>query len=375
MTTKMRNAIGKPKIHLLLWGLFITWEVVFVGLFFGEFGHPITYSAHYSLIIALFYAHVLFLLPWALNKNQQALWRIPLTLLVETGGFIILSFLTDYLLIKYGYMKVQSQLILNLPYVLKTLYREFYFLGFSTGLYYLTTYLQEKKKTGELERRHLIDIIEKQRAEEEIVKAQNAFLISQINPHFFFNTLDYLYHNVLETSPQSAEAISILATMMRFAIDADKVGEYIRLGDEIEQVENLIYLNQLREHLAIRLEIEDRVRDIWLIPLVILTLTENIFKHGYLKDPNLEAVIRISMDEENLVIETVNHMYHKNEIIKTGDGLNNIEKRLKNSYGKGVFINNGSSKKNNFQVSIILPLSVLTPSESFLYPSADIDRV
>jgi two-component system LytT family sensor kinase len=371
----MRIKIENHKIHLLFWGSFITWEVVFVGLFFGEFGHPLTYSAHYLLIIILFYTHASLLLPWALNREQQAFWRIPFVISVETGGFIIFSFLVDHLLINYGYMKVQNQLSLSLQYLLKTLYREIYFLGFSTGLYYLTTYLIEKKKTGELEKRHLIAIIEKQKAEEEVIKAQNAFLLSQINPHFFFNTLDYLYHNVLETSPKSAEAISILATMMRFAIDADKVGDYIRLGDEIEQVENLIYLNQLREHLAIRLEVEEESRDIWLIPLVILTLTENIFKHGNLKEPSLEAVIRITIDEENLCIQTTNLMYQQRESVKSGNGLLNIEKRLKNTYGKDILMKYGSLDKSIFDVNIVLPLSVLSPSGAFLYPSLNTDKV
>jgi len=375
MMKSLTKKMGGPGIHVISWSIFITWEVVFVGLFFGEFGNPITYVAHYTLIIILFYLHVLFLLPWALKSVIQAIWRIPLIFLLETLGYLLISFIVDRLLSKHGFIHVKNDLTLNLQYVLKILYRELYFLGFSTGLYYLIRYQREKRKSTDLEKRHLSDIIAKQKAEEEISKARNAFLLSQINPHFFFNTLDFLYHNVLATSPESAEAISVLANVMRFAIDADKVGEFIRLGDEIEQVENLIYLNQLKEPLAIKLIVEEGVKDIRLIPLVLLTLTENIFKHGYLKSPENEAIIRIGVIDTDLKIETFNLIQRSKVILKTNSGLKNIKARLLNAYGKQISFEYGTDNEDRFQVSLTIPLSVLNSFGTFSYLLKDTDKV
>jgi sensor histidine kinase YesM len=375
MTNNLTKDIGRPQIHFIVWGLFITWEVVFVGLFFGEFGHPISYISHYSIILFLFYLHALILLPWALINNNQALWRVPVIILLETCGFILLSFIVDKWLIELGFLKKAGTLTLNLQYVMKSLYRELYFLGCSTGYYYLVTFLKEKRKTEDLEKRHVAHIFEKQKAEEEIMKAQNAFLLSQINPHFFFNTLDYLYHNVLDSAPESAEAISILATMMRFAIDADKVGSFIKLGDEIEQVENLIYLNQLREQLAIKFQVDEDAREVRLIPLVLLTLAENIFKHGSLKNHREGAVIRIWIAGASLNIETENVIQVHGNLSRSGNGLKNIDSRLKHAYGKNVYFNYGTDHANRFKVSLKIPLSKTSPFASFSYPSANIDII
>jgi two-component system LytT family sensor kinase len=374
MIKNFTNWFRIHRIHFVVWSVFIIWEVVVIGMFSGVFGHPLNYAFHYLLIIAVFYIHASRALPWALVNLNQSIWRIPLVALMEITAFILCSYIVDKGLIWAGSLQSQGPLVLNLQYTLRTLYRELYFLGFATGYYYLTTYLKEKMKTSNLERRNFRDIIKRQKAEKETAKAQNAFLMAQINPHFFFNTLDYLYHNVMEVSPKSAEAIEILATMMRFSTEADKFGEYIRLEDEIEQVQNLIYLNQLREPLAIILAIDNEaVGDIYLIPLVLLTLAENIFKHGNLKSKADRASIRIWLTEDDLCIETDNLINEKYSSLQSHTGLTNMAKRLNYAYGDNIQFSYGSHENGQFKVSLAIPLSLLTFGGTFLYPSTDTD--
>lgn len=355
------------RLHFLLWGIFILWEVVVIGLFAGIFGHPVTYLAHYLLIIALFYLHAIFALPWALQHFKAAFWRIPLMAITELGILILLSYWVDLGLMKAGFLKGDTNVSLTLPYVFRTLYRGLYFLGFATGYYYLITFLRERKRIGELEKQHYLEIIKRQDVEEQLVKAQNAFLLAQINPHFFFNTLDFLYHNVIDLSPASAEAISSLATMMRFAIDADKIGDYIRLGDEVEQVENLIYLHQIRQPLSIDLQVDDAAREAQIIPLVLLTLAENMFKHGYLRAPGHQAKIRIWIDGRTLCIETVNPVGNQRHPQASHTGLINTARRLKNAYGDDVALDHGPQEDGSYRVRISLPVQVWTASAAFSY--------
>jgi two-component system LytT family sensor kinase len=357
---------AKYRLHIIVWTAFILWEVVVIGLFSGKFGHPLLYMGHYILVIWFFYLHADYALPWSLERKGFAVWRAPLVIGGQITAFILLSCIIDQVLIAASLVNDELAFSLTLSYILRTVYRALYFMGISTGYYFLATYLKEKRRANELENQHYLEIIRRQQAEEETIKAQNAFLIAQINPHFFFNTLDYLYHNVLDVSPASAEAINALAAMMRFAIDADKIGDRIQLGEEIEQVENLIYLNQIRQPLTIDLRVDERAKNIWFIPLVVLTLTENVFKHGNLRPPMQEARIHIWLTENSLCIETNNQIGQSHQARASHTGLLNTEKRLRNSYGQNVGFFYGPDGNGRFLVSVSIPLSVLNTYPAFL---------
>ncbi|QJD96261.1 histidine kinase [Mucilaginibacter robiniae] len=251
---------------------------------------------------------------------------------------------------------------------MKTIYRGLLFLGFSTGYFYLRNYLSEREKSEQLERDRLNEIIQRKIAEEEAMRAQNAFLMAQINPHFFFNTLDYFYHSLLKIAPELADAVSSLAGMMRFAINADKIGGLIRLGDEVEQVENLIYLHQVRQQLHIRLDVAQAAEDLFFIPLIVLTLTENIFKHGNLTKEHQQAHIRIAIDQQFLVIETHNLVNTMVASVKSNTGLLNMQKRLATAYPNNFHFEHGSIDGVYFNVKIRVALSSLNDIGKFSYP-------
>lgn len=365
----------KYKVDLMSWSAFIIWESMVIGLSVGKFGHPITYLVHYLLIILLFYAHALVVWPFALSKSKHYIWLIPALTAIEIAVFILLSYGFDKLLIASGVLNEPAGFTLTIPYIMRTIYRGLYFLGFSTGFYYLGKFVREKKRSLELEKQNFEEIIKRRIVEEERTQAQNAFLMAQINPHFFFNTLDYLYHNIVDQSPRTGEAIEALASMMRFAIDADSIGSYILLRDEIEQVENLIYLHQLRKPMFIKLSIDELVKDISLIPLILLTLVENVYKHGNLSEEKEFAEIRITLDDEQLSIETNNLINYRQFSERKSTGLLNISRRLKNAYGDKVILDYGVKKSNYFNVRILIPVYVLTNAWTFSNPLKDIDKV
>jgi two-component system LytT family sensor kinase len=348
------------KIHLLIWLIFILYETVIIGLVYGAFGKPITYIAHYTLIIVLFYLHALLSLPWSLETNKTSFWRVPLILIAELGLFIVVSFLIDSVLTSFGTLSGRAPLTLDFQYAMKSVYRIVYFIGFATGYCFILRYNNEKKRTNELEKQHLKDIIYRQKSQQELTKAQNSFLKAQINPHFLFNSLDFIYHNIDSLSPVAADAVIILSEMMRYAIDSDKMGDYISLGDEIDQVNNLLYLNQMRKshELCFTLNLTEEVRIIQLIPLVLLTLVENIFKHGNLSQPEHGAEVKLYLSDEHFIIETDNLVNHAS---KPGSqtGLANINERLKYAYGNEVRFTYHVDDRNHFVVFLAIPVEPL----------------
>jgi len=233
-------------------------------------------------------------------------------------------------------------------------------MGFSTGYYYLMTYNNEKRKTAELEKQKLNAIILAEKAEKELMKAQNAYLKAQINPHFLFNTLDFIYHHVMSSSPPAAEAIIVLSEMMRYAIDSDKMDDFILVRDEIEQIENLRYLNQLRKEkpLCIRLNFDENIKEIQMVPLVLLTLAENIFKHGNLVDEEDYAELKVLLENNNLKIYSDN-LISLQKTISHQTGLQNIEKRLKYAYGNNIMFNHYVDSSNHFRMRIAIPIEKL----------------
>jgi two-component system LytT family sensor kinase len=352
---------------MLIWIVFILYESLTIGWLLGVFGNPITYVAHYVIIISLFYLHADWSLPWALKNNKTILWKLPFILVLEIALFILISFFTDKILIFDHVLINKGPLFLSFQYSLKTLFRDLYFIGFATGYFFLITYNKEKRKTNELEKQRLNDIIYRQKSEQELTKAQNAFLKAQINPHFLFNTLDFIYHNIVSLSPTAADTVITLAEMMRYAIDSDKMGDFIPLGDEIDQVENLLYLNQIRKNhgLGFQLQYEKDVRQIHLIPLVLLTMVENIFKHGNLTEHGHDALVHIYLKDGALFIETNNLIDNKKKAAGNHMGLSNIQHRLKYAYGDNITFNYHADESNHFKVQLGIPFSKLKgPGES-----------
>ncbi|WP_165825359.1 sensor histidine kinase [Pedobacter yonginense] len=319
--------IKKKRIHIITWTFFIIYEAIIAGLLSGRFGTLRNYVIHYALNITLFYVHAHYVLTFSLKDAKQVYWRLPLFLITEIGIYFFAIYGIEFLSIKYGGYVSIKKFELSVSYFIGPLYRWTFFTGFATGYYFLINFFKERKKTAKLEQQRLNNIIQ-------IAKSENAFLRAQIQPHFLFNTLDFIYHNAREASPIAAETILSLSEMMRYAVDSNQEGEFILLGDEIDQVENLINLHQLRQNhsLQIRFDYDDEVRALKIIPLVLITLVENIFKHGNLNDMNHPAEIYIDQNDGNLTIETSNLANLKPNASGLNSGMENIRKRLAYSY-------------------------------------------
>jgi two-component system LytT family sensor kinase len=162
---------------------------------------------------------------------------------------------------------------------------------------------------------------------------------------------------------------------MRFAIDADKMGEYISIGEEIEQVTNLQFLNQLRknEMVPFNFIFKEEVATLNFIPLVLLTLTENIFKHGHLTSDH-PASLDIRIKAGMLIIESNNTSNRLAEGRHTGTGLTNIGQRLKYAYGSDASLIYGLHEDGHFNVRIMVPVQLLHGTAEPLATLANNDK-
>jgi two-component system LytT family sensor kinase len=356
MKNSLYSLLKKYQLHFIIWFCYIVYEVVMVGLVFNSFGHPATYACHYLLAILLFYFHSGILLPTA-NKGHTVIIKILLFVIVELCVFLAFSFLIDSLLRNLGIIHDVTSLSLNYQYILKTVYRLVFFISLSTGYHYVLRYNSEKNRTNQLVKQRLEDIIEQQKSKQDLLDAEIKVLRAQINPHFLFNTLDFIYHTVNQTSPLAAEAVISLSEMMRYAINPNTLNGTVRLGDEIDQVQNFLFLSNLKKDReeTFRFSYEEELRDVHFIPLVLLTLVENIYKYGDL-DNESEAYLSIRMIDQNLCIETSNHTNAALVHQGTKLGLDNIHRRLLNAYGDHITFNYTAGNTEVFFLSITIPV-------------------
>lgn len=339
------------KIHIWVWTVFITYETIIIGILYNLFGNPLTYLLHYLVIIPLFYLHSDFAMPWAFQKVIAL--RLPLIVVIQISFYILAHYTADLILIAIQIVKVNKPYLLNHDFILRNLYRGIFFMGFSTGYYFLKTYLNEKQKTIDLERQKLHALLVQKDIEQNLYQAQNAYLRAQIKPHFLFNSLNFIYNEVNTHSAVAASAILSLSDMMRFALSSEEGSEEILLGDEIQQVYNLISLTKMRKlDTFIDVFIEDKVKTLPFLPLIILTLVENMFKHGDLSDENRPGSLNVYMDD-GLVIETSN-LNAPSQSDRKSNGIANITSRLKYKYGELCEISHSLDSDQYFRLKIFV---------------------
>ena len=361
MAYMLTNWTVKNKAHIITWLLFIVYETLAVGLAFNSWANPITYIIHYAITVYLFYLYAEKLFPFAFGRKFNVIVLVPLVALIQLTLYIVLHYLADKFLIFSGFIKTDKPYPLDKVFLIKNAYRGFFFMGFSTGYYFLKTYLQERKRTTDLEKAQLNAIIKQKNTEQELFKAQNAFLKAQINPHFLFNTLHFIHTKVSVSSPEAAEAVIALSEMMRYALGSDEQGGTIILEDEMEQVINLISLFKLRKSspLYLKAEFEENTKQLPFIPLILLTLAENMFKHGQLHDANHQAILKVYIESDMLIFETRN-LSHPQKSNREHTGLANIKQRLIYAYGESVHFEYGTDAEEFFTLKLGVLLAQLS---------------
>jgi len=329
------------KIHILTWTIYIVYEVFIVGLINKSFGQPAIYITGYMMNILLFYTHAT-LFKNALEKNEivkKTLVIITITSIEIAMYIIVMYFLRIFL--KYtNLITLPLPIAFNAELIVTYIYRSLYFIGFSTGYVYIIKSFEERKKVEELERQTLVTQLEKQALENDLVESQNNYLRSQINPHFLFNTLNFIYNDARKKAPMAADAIMNLSEMMRYALKRPEAAEMVPLSEEVEQIEHLINLHRLRtgNSINMKLQVTGDLFGVRFPPLILLTLVENMFKHGNVSHSAQEALVKINYTGEELSVYTINMV---NEVPSRSTdshhvGIENVAKRLHTFYGTDV---------------------------------------
>jgi len=173
---------------------------------------------------------------------------------------------------------------------------------------------------------------EKQRTETEL-KALKA----QINPHFFFNTLNNIYSMALNKDERLPDTVLQLSDLMRYFL-YESNDNFIPLTMELAVIDKYIALQKLRSNEKLKIELlkEGEVADQKIAPLLLITFLENAFKHGAKGTSEktfIRLLIQVQQNQLNFILENNPGVVDEVETIsKKGVGLENLKRQLELLY-------------------------------------------
>ncbi|AEL27441.1 sensor histidine kinase [Cyclobacterium marinum] len=356
----MTNSIKPRKItfliHILIW-IFIAIVIFVVSPLSWKVDLPIEYWFKQGLtllfLILGFYLNMYVLVPKLLFKDR--IWAF-----IGLGILLILLFL--FLIIQFENLVNLPELMHNAfrpdkPYLPKprnfsydlfTILLLLFGLGISTSVVVV-----EKWQTDAGLRRQM---------EKEKVSSELSYLKAQINPHFFFNTLNNIYSLTNIDVERAQKAILKLSRMMRYVLyETDKDTTY--LSKELDFIKDYVDLMQLRltDKVKLILNIQETGEDITIAPMLLLPFIENCFKHGVSSKTESKIEIYIGQKGKVLELKTVNLKFPPNpkskENMGSGIGLTNTRRRLDLIYGeKCKLLIDEENPENEYRVQLNLNL-------------------
>ncbi len=296
------------------------WMFVFALFMFPVFFNGFRANSVFLLIsllsyIASFYINIVWILPiWIRRRNIFGL-------LLRWFGLILLYTLFSFFLYHLFYISGKNgRTGIEL---FNAFFRSCLFVGFfiflSSSYQSIMDWFKNERIQQQLENQNL--------------QTELAFLKTQINPHFLFNTLNNIYILAYQRSEKTADAVLKLSGIMQYML-YESGDEWVPLQKEIEYIRQLMALQQLRikDSMCFNLAITGVTEKHLIAPLILIAFIENIFKHGVLDDPLYPATVQISVTGNTLTFQSHNRIHSYEKTLTSGIGLPNVQRRMQLLY-------------------------------------------
>jgi two-component system LytT family sensor kinase len=266
--------------------------------------------------IGLFYLNYLLFIPKFLDKKKYREYTIVLVISIVVfalGKYGLARSFKAYILLHDGKMTPFW------TYFFSSALTNIFFLFLSTALKFGVDWFLNARIQKDLENQRLA--------------AELAFLKSQINPHFLFNSLNSIYSLAYQKSDTAPEAILKLSEIMRYMLYESNDGK-VDLAKELQYLQNYIDLQKIRfgNKAFVDFKITGEVSNQKIVPLLLIAFIENAFKHGVANDPSVPIRLMINLSGANLHFYIENKKHMNNRDIEGGVGLANVERRLELLY-------------------------------------------
>lgn len=317
-----------PNIGEFLWSAFAP-----EGRCSTPFSAPVIFYFIYRYLFFVFLTWILirFNIKRASNKFQKRFWSSFLITLVAYTVYVLIGRGIEYRI--------------RLDCFTQTVILQFLIAWLTPVLigqiYYLTVIQKETEK-------------EVERLRSENLQSQVEALSNQINPHFFFNSLNGLTALVADNrNEETLEYVTKLSNIFRYILQSEKKG-MVRLEEELVFLDAYKYLLEVRYSgkISFLVDVKKEELSMELPVLSLLPLIENVVKHNII-DSEHKMEVRISV-RDGKELSIANPVYRKYRMAEShGIGLSNLSTRYKLLTGKDIQV-----RKENSDFLVILPLTV-----------------
>jgi two-component system LytT family sensor kinase len=336
--------LGWSFLALLLMWQPLSWQILLPASFWIKQG------VLFSMLVSIFYLNVYVWFPRFLAKNKF----LPFTLL-NIGSVVLLAFTIEQVQTALNHRHNMRQAFeaaqeANGPKKKDrvdywSLLTALMIIGASTSVAAIQNVRRDKQT--------------RQNLEQEKINSELSFLKAQINPHFFFNTLNNIYALTVIDVEAAQKALHKLSRLMRYVLYETQHGTVL-LSQEIAFAQDYIELMQLRltDKVTVRLEPPTPLHDVSIAPMLFLPFIENAFKHGVSAVQPSHIEIKIWQDGNKVLVDVRNTLFTEKRTVldeSNGIGLANTQRRLDLLYpGKYQLEVNENAMDKEFEVRLEL---------------------
>jgi len=319
--------------HVIAWTIFI----------FTEFAMALMVEAPeawWSFLVFsipelfLFYGHY-YLIQNTLGKNrsmmQVGLLLLGMLLLASVFCTVVISMR----ILLNNILHNEAPLYPNSLYIGSALFRYFILSILGTAYWLLTNYIKQLKAISHLQIQAAEEQLKIVLLERDSAKNHNAWLKARLKPHLIFNTLSFVQSKVVEDE-QAMQSIRLLTNLLRHSMEEPEADGLVSIDKEWDVVRDYVSLHQMRYErpIFVLLQLKNEYPEQSMPTLVLLSLLENIFKHGEIFKEDKPALFQLQTEEHGWSLMISNsHRLSKASLEKSGIGIRGIEARLRSTYG------------------------------------------
>ena len=199
---------------------------------------------------------------------------------------------------------------------------------------------------GEIANRLIENEKQLAKAEKQLYESRISVMLSQIQPHFLYNSLNAIRGLCRKDPEQAREAIGSFAEYLRGNMDSLNKREPIPFIRELSHIENYLKLEKFRFGDELKVNYDIKEKNFFIPALSVQPLVENAVKHGICEKENGGTLtLKTYRDGEYIVIEVSDDGigFDAEKLIsedkeRSHIGIQNTRERLKQMIGASLTI-------------------------------------
>lgn len=185
--------------------------------------------------------------------------------------------------------------------------------------------------------------VQKKQLEEEKMR----MLVSQIRPHYIYNTLMSIRYLTRKDPDTAYEMIGDFSKYLRANVSFADQDHYIRFEEELEHINAYVRIEKVRCKDKLRIVYQIAEEDFLIPPLTVEPLVENAIKHGFDAERGETVWIRSYLEGDAFFVEVEDDgpgIVPERQEEKHALGLRYVKKRLEMIKGAAITIDSPGEK-------------------------------